>query len=75
MLQCSYKNKNEKHQSHTTLFNEWHYNATCFNSQGIIKQFIKKTFKTCRIGVLMVLYELPDDDSLGTETCSIVECH
>ena len=46
VLQCSHKNKNATHQSYITLFNEWHYSAMCFSSQGIIiKQLMEKLYK------------------------------
>ena len=40
-----------------------HFSSSCFSS----------SFSLFR--VLNILYGLSDDDTLGTETCSSVECH
>ena len=47
-----------------------------FYKQGHISDLLLKCMeKHEEIMYLNVLYELPDGDSLGTETCSNVECH
>jgi len=59
------------------------YNATCFDSEGIVvRQFIQNiithqlyNFLHYTLVCLKGWYELSDDDSLGIETCSIVEWH
>ena len=49
--------------------------------QEIYTKYLKNLSSSCFLlsfglfRVLNVLYDLSDDDTLGTETCSCVECH